>query len=200
MSLAALLGSSTDNSYLTVSEADGYAAMSPAELAWKTEADETKKEQALVTATGWMDTLVYIGSKCDAKQPLKWPRSGVVCGDYNYGCSDFPKEIERCTFVIANTLLSDPAYISGGIPGYGGEAGGGGTPGELVPGVPNSDLKRLKLDVMELEWRDDASGSSGSAGGIVVLEKFPQISQILGCMTESVASVGSSRVLLRVRS
>ena len=74
MSLAALLGSSTDNSYLTVSEADGLAAMSPAELAWKTETDDTKKEQALVTATGWMDTLVYIGSKCDPKQPLKCPK------------------------------------------------------------------------------------------------------------------------------
>ena len=97
-------------------------------------------------------------------------------------------------------MLSDPSYISGGIPGYGGESGGGGTPGELVPGVPNSELKRLKLDVMELEWRDDAASCSGNAGGIIVLEKFPQISQILGCLTESVANVGSSRVILRVRS
>ena len=200
MSLAALLGSSTDNSYLTVVEADGYAAMSPAELAWKTEGDETKKEQALVTATGWMDTLTYIGSKCDPKQPLKWPRAGAICGDFHYDCGDFPPEIERCTFTVANTLLSDPSYISGGIPGYGGESGGGGTPGELVPGVPNSELKRLKLDVMELEWRDDAASCSGNAGGIIVLEKFPQISQILGCLTESVANVGSSRVILRVRS
>ena len=67
MSLAALLGSSTDNSYLTVVEADGYAAQSPADLAWKTEADEIKKEQALVTATYWLDTLTYIGTKCDPK-------------------------------------------------------------------------------------------------------------------------------------
>lgn len=197
MSLAALLGSSTDNSYLTLTEADGYAAQSPADLAWKTETEEIKKEQALVTATYWLDTLTYIGTKCDPKQPLKWPRSGVVCGDFNYGCSDFPKEIERCCFTVANTLLSDPGYINGGVPGYGGD-GGSSTPGELVPGVPNADLKRLKLDVMELEWKDESCGTS--TGGVLLLEKFPQLGQILGCMTESVAQVGSSRLMLRVRS
>ena len=94
-------------------------------------------------------------------------------------------------------LLGDPTFIIGGIPGSGGSTGGGGTPGELVPGIPNSDLKELTLDVMKIVWRDDASGSSGS---VALLEKLPVLSQVLGCLTTSVASVGSSRVIQRVRS
>ena len=50
----------------------------------------------------------------------------------------------------------------------------------LCPGIPNSDLKELTLDVMKIVWRDDASGSSGA---VAILEKLPILSQILGCLT-----------------
>jgi len=198
MSLAALLGSATDNSYLSLAEAEALANQSPADLVWKTETDDTKKEQALVSATKWMDTLDYVGSKCDPAQPLKWPRQNAACGDYSYGCSDFPPQVEEATFMVANTLLGDPNYIIGSIPGSGG-SGGGGTPGELIPGIPNADLQKLKLDVMEITWKEDACSSS-SSGGVLVLEKFPQVGQMLGCLTVSVAVQGDSRLMLRVRS
>ena len=138
----------------------------------------------------WLDTLDYVGSKCDPAQPLKWPRSEAVCGDYAYSCeTGVPPQVEQACFAVANVLLGDPTFIIGGIPGSGGSTGGGGTPGELVPGIPNSDLKELTLDVMKIVWRDDASGSSGS---VALLEKLPVLSQVLGCLTTSVVSVGSS--------
>lgn len=196
MSLAALLGSTEDNSYLTVAEGDTFANEALGEIAWSNGTVENDKEKALVSATRWVDTLEFIGSKCDMSQPLKWPRANAVCGDFAYGCSDAPPpQIEQATFMIANVLLGDPTFIIGGIPGSGGSSGGG-TPGELVPGVPNSDLKELQLDVMKLVWRDDASGSSA----VALLEKLPVLSQILGCLTTTVSSVSGSRVIMRVRS
>ena len=198
MSLAALLGAGDDNSYLTVAEGDTFASQALGDIAWNNVDEEIDKEKALVSATRWLDTLDYVGSKCDPAQPLKWPRSEAVCGDYAYSCeTGVPPQVEQACFAVANVLLGDPTFIIGGIPGSGGSTGGGGTPGELVPGIPNSDLKELTLDVMKIVWRDDASGSSGS---VALLEKLPVLSQVLGCLTTSVVSVGSSRVIQRVRS
>lgn len=197
MSLTALLGAAEDNSYLTVAEGDTFANQSLGDIAWNNVTDEVDKEKALVSATRWLDTLDYVGSKCDPAQPLKWPRSGAVCGDYVYGCeTGVPPQVEQATFAVANVLLGDPTFIIGGIPGSGG-GGGGGTPGELVPGIPNSDLKELTLDVMKIVWRDDATGQSGA---VALLEKLPVLSQILGCLTTTVANVGTTRVIQRVRS
>ena len=197
MSLTALLGASEDNSYLTVAEGDTFASQALGDIAWNNAADATDKEKALVSATRWIDTLDFVGSKCDPKQPLKWPRSGAVCGDYVYGCTTgVPPQVEQATFAVANVLLGDPTFIIGGIPGSGG-GGGSSTPGELVPGIPNSDLKELTLDVMKIVWRDDATGSGGA---VALLEKLPVLSQMLGCLTTTVSSVGTSRVLQRVRS
>ena len=197
MSLTALLGASEDNSYLTVAEGDTFASQALGDIAWNNAADATDKEKALVSATRWIDTLDFVGSKCDPKQPLKWPRSGAVCGDYAYECADgAPPQVEQATFAVANVLLGDPTFIIGGIPGSGG-GGGSSTPGELVPGIPNSDLKELTLDVMKIVWRDDATGSGGA---VALLEKLPVLSQMLGCLTTTVSSVGTSRVLQRVRS
>ena len=197
MSLTALLGASEVNSYLTVAEGDTFASQSLGDIAWNNVTEESDKEKALVSATRWIDTLDFVGSKCDPKQPLKWPRSEAVCGDYAYSCeTGVPPQVEQATFAVANVLLGDPTFIIGGIPGSGG-GGGSSTPGELVPGIPNSDLKELTLDVMKIVWRDDASGSSGS---VALLEKLPVLSQVLGCLTTSVASVGTSRVIQRVRS
>jgi hypothetical protein len=196
MSLTALLGATEANSYLTVAEGDAFAGQALGDIAWNNTAEQTDKEKALVTATRWLDTLDYVGTKCDPQQPLKWPRSGAVCGDYVYGCeTGVPPQVEQAAFAVANVLLGDPAYIIGGIPGSGG-GGGGGTPGELVPGIPNSDLKELTLDVMKIVWKDDATGASG----VALLEKLPVLGQILGCLTTTVSAVGSSRVLQRVRS
>jgi len=196
MSLTALLGSSVDNSYLSVAEGDSIAAQALSEIAWVS-ATEIDKEKALVNGTKWIDTLDFVGVLCEKTQPLKWPRQNAVCGDYYYDCKDAPPpQIEQATFMVANVLLGDPNFIIGGLPGSGSE-GNTGTPGELVPGIPNSDLKELTLDVMKIVWRDDATGQSG---GVALLDKLPVLSQILGCLTTTVISSGSSRVMLRVRS
>ena len=73
MSLAALLGAGDDNGYLTVAEGDAFASQALGDIAWNNVDEEIDKEKALVSATRWLDTLDYVGSKCDPAQPLKWP-------------------------------------------------------------------------------------------------------------------------------
>ena len=191
MSLAALGGSATYNSYLSVAEADAIAATQLGELAWNT-ATNDEKERALINATFWLDTLDYIGSKTDPTQPLKWPRTGASCGDKSYANDVIPKEIEMATFYLAEALLGDPGIISG----IGGGDTSTGTPGEIIPGVPNKDLKSLKLDVMELVWKDDATGSSIVKTPLTVM---PFLANVLGCLTTSVVGGGSSWMVKVVR-
>ena len=195
MSLTALLGSTEFNSYLSVEEGDALASQSLAELSW-TNKTETEKEKALVSSTRWMDTLDYVGYCCEKNQPLKWPRKDAICGDYYYGCDDLPKQIEQCTFQLACILLGDPNFIPGNNPGNDPNSGGG-VPGQLIPGINNSDTTKISLGKGELlvEFKDDVS-----SGGSDLLAKVPSLSQILGCLTTSVGQVGNSRILYRVRS
>ena len=73
-----------------------------------------------------------------------------------------------------------------------------GSTGELVPGVPNRDLRRLKLDVLELEWRTDATRSTVSA--TTPLTVLPHLATILGCLTTSTTGGGVSGTIAVVRS
>ena len=195
MSLTALLGASEFNSYLSIEEGNTLADQSLSDLAWDGKLDE-EKAKSLVSATRWMDSLDYVGTKCSNSQPLKWPRANAVCGDYNYGCSDLPKEIEFGTFQLACILLGDPNFISGSNPGND-PSSGGGVPGQLIPGINNSDTTKISLGKGELlvEFKDDVADGDGS-----LLAKVPTLSQLLGCLTTTVGKVGSSRVLYRVRS
>jgi hypothetical protein len=189
MSLSKLAGSTVDNSYLSVSEADGIAATMLGTLQW-TGATPANKEAALIQATLQLDTLGWIGSKASATQPLQWPRDGASCGDKSYSNTVIPRELELATFDMAEALLGNPALITG--------LGGGSTTssGELVPGVPNKDLKSLQLDVMRLEWRDSATSSGTTVK--TPLTVLPHLSSILGCLTTS--TVGGCQLVARVRS
>lgn len=192
MSLAALGGSTVDNSYLTVAEADAIAATMLGTLKWlDATTTGTQRENALIQATLQLDTLGWVGTKTSSTQPLDWPRKDAKCGDKSYPDTVIPREVELATFDLAEGLLNDPALITG----IGG-TGGGSTPGELVPGVPNADLKRLKLDVMELEWRDGATG-----GGTIKtpLSVMPHLASILGCLTTSIIPGGRSWMVPVVR-
>jgi len=194
MSLANLGGSATANSYLSVAEADAIAATMLGTLKWLDPATTTaQKENALIQATQNLDTLGWVGSRTSATQPLAWPRKDAKCGEKDYASTVIPREVELSTFDLAEGLLNNPALISG----IGGSSGGGGTAGELVPGVPNKDLKRLKLDVMELEWRDNATG-----GGVTIktpLSVMPHLASILGCLTTSVIPGGRTWMVPVVR-
>lgn len=66
---------SPTNSYVSLVDAEAYFADRLDAAAW-TEATETQKSQALVTAASSLEQYPWVGSIVDPSQPLAWPRNG----------------------------------------------------------------------------------------------------------------------------
>ncbi len=183
----ATTGGASANSYLTIAAGDSIAESMLGTLAWNT-ATSDSKTRALITATRGMDTLAWIAERTSTTQALDWPRTGALCDGIGYAANIIPEPIKYATFDLANALLSVPTLLQ--------------TPPqsstELVPGVPNRSLTRLKADVLELEFRTDVSPASLAI--VNPLSVLPHLATILGCLTTSTIPGGSSRVLGRVRS
>ena len=190
MALDATLGGATSNSYATVAEADDYAAMAQWGSAWLalTQAD---KEVALVSATKWLETLDYGGTRCDpstdappAPQALKWPRSGITCDGITSTCAAIPVAVKNTQIELAYQLNQNPNAV---IPAPG---GGGGAPGTYV--------SKEKLGDLEINYDAYPSGASVddciSCSNPQVLTAFPWIKDILGCWYGSAAGANQVRL------
>jgi hypothetical protein len=171
-SITATVGSASANSYLTIAAADTIAATMLGTLAWTT-ATTDEKTRALITATRGLDTLDWIGYRATETQALDWPRTGAACGDLSYADNEIPEPIQYSTFDLANALLTTPNLLQSPT----------GSSGSLLPGIPNRDLSRLKLDVVEVEWRTNVSGASQSI--VTPLSALPHLATVLGCLTTS---------------
>ena len=72
-----------ENSFVSVAEADAYAAVHGL-ASWPqppAEGEDTRlseKEGALVRAADWMNTLAWSGARVEWDQPLCWPRQGMA--------------------------------------------------------------------------------------------------------------------------
>lgn len=174
--IVATVGAANANSYLTVAAADGIAAGMVGELSWAS-ATADAKAKALITATNGLETLAFIGERSTSTQALSWPRRNAECGDKAPQVNDVPREVELATFDLANALLGNPGLLRSAP-----------TTESLVAGVPNRDLKRVKLDVMELEWRTDVGNSTTEA--VTPLTVLPHLATILGCLTQSTTRSG----------
>lgn len=183
-SITATVGSASANSYLTIAAADTIAESMLGTLAWTT-ATTDQKTRALITATRGLDTLTWIGDRASTTQALDWPRSDVSCDGVEYPDDEIPAQVAYSTFDLANALLTTPTLLQS-------------TSAQIVPGIPNRDLARLKLDVMELEWRTDVSSASQAI--VSPLSALPHLATILGCLTTSTIPGGTGRVMARVRS
>jgi hypothetical protein len=184
--LVATAGASNANTYLTAATADTIANGMIGTLTWAT-ATADDKARALITATNGLETLAWIGTRTTTTQALSWPRTDATCGDKAPADDEIPREIELATFDLANALLGDPALLRSSS-----------TSEALVTGIPNRDLKRLKLDVMEVEWRTDAASSTTSRP--TPLTMLPHLATILGCLTTSSTGGGMGGTCAVVRS
>ena len=185
-SIVATAGASNANSYLSVAGADAIAAGMIGDLAWTT-ATSDNKARALITATNGLETLEWTGERSTTTQALAWPRTDASCGDKVIADDDIPREIELATFDLANALLTAPALLRSQP-----------TNQALVTGIPNRDLARIKLDVMELEWRKDRSLSTTNR--VTPLTVLPHLASILGCLTTSGTGGGVGGTCAVVRS
>jgi len=181
ITVVATVGSASANSYLTVAEGDGIADLYLGTLNW-TSASTDNKGRALIMATRYLDELTYIGEKVTTTQALLWPRTDASCGDWTVTTTEVPQPIRQATFDLAEALLGDSTLLSA--------AGAGSS--ELIPGIPNANLRRARVDVIDVEFNSVQQAESKNALNVV-----PHLKQVLGCLCLSKASssVGTVQVL-----
>lgn len=181
VTVVATAGAADANSYLTVAAADALADLYLGTLNWAS-ASTDNKGRALIMATRYLDELSYIGEKASTTQALLWPRTEAECGDWIFTSSEIPKPVQQAAFDLAEHLLGDGAALSGGGAGS----------AELIPGIPNANLKRARVDVIDVEFNSTQQAESKNA-----LNVLPHLSKVLGCLCLSSASsaFGALRVL-----
>lgn len=103
------------NSYVTVAEADAYFTERLDVAAW-TNAEETQKSQALVSATAILDELLWVGVTVSESQKLAFPRSGQYF-DPRHGSNvyfdplGYPDRLCAATFEAAYHLLNNSGLL-----------------------------------------------------------------------------------------
>ena len=184
------MGGSTATSYISIEEADALLFNTRYNTTWQGNT-EAEKSQHLVSATMWLETMSWAGTRChpstdDAALPqaLAWPRSGASCDGIEATCGFIPAQIKRATAILAAELTSNPGAINGG---------GGAAQGTYV--------KRQKLGSLEVEY-DQYDGSSitscDNCNDPAVITAFPWLKDLLGCWVGGLS--GGVGLMLRVRS
>lgn len=172
------------SSYVDVADANTYFANTFNAAVWAAipVGDQTI---ALAEATKWLETLCWKGEKCDAAQPMAWPRKIDATGCCSaVDCTTLPPAMVQATSELALALYQNPtALISGAV---------------AVAGL--GPIKRQKLDVLEVEYFDPRGAGQTTVDtpkGPAVLRAFPWLKDLLGCW---LLNTGSNSLMLRVRS
>jgi len=192
MTLNATIGSSEANSYVDLAGADSIAATLPGGDDWLTKTD-AEREESLVYATLWLETLDYKGTRCnpstdddDKPQRLKWPRSGATCDGVESTCAFIPYEMQRAEVALAIQYTLNSANF----PGVGG--------GSQAP--TGTYVKRQKLDVLEIEYdqfNNATASECDTCGDPAIISAFPWLKDLLGCW---VGGLGPNREIRLLRN
>ena len=186
----ATIGGELSNSYCTKEFADAYASNQHWQAAWFAVLGEAR-QVALLSATKWLETVSYSGTRCTATQALAWPREGSTCDGVASTCDIIPTRIKHAQVELAYQLIANPDAITG-QPG-----GGGGT-------AAGTFVSMQKLGDLEQQFSAYPSGEQSSndcsdCSNPEVINKFPWLRDFLACYAD-ISTGSASKVLLRVRS
>ena len=145
------------NSYVTLTEANSYFETVPDSSTWTNKTDDQKK-RALISATRWIDTLVYYGDRCDDDQALKFPRTNYQVDGVELACTLIPQNIKYAQFELANALANDTDAITGST----------GTDG---------NFEEVKLGDIQVKYNTKSQGT-GSVNN--VFDVYPWLQSYLG--------------------
>ena len=168
----ATIKSETANSYVTLSESNDYFDTSPDSSTWTNKTDDQKK-RALISATRWIDTLVFQGDRCDEDQALKFPRTNYQVDRVELSCSTIPNNIKYAQYELARALANDTGAITGTT----------GTEG---------NLSELKMGDIQLKYNTDSQGV-GSINNI--FDVYPWLQSYLGAYILGGAGTYQMRVV-----
>tara|TARA_R100000406_G_C3108818_1_gene123778 strand:+ start:473 stop:1018 length:546 start_codon:yes stop_codon:yes gene_type:complete len=107
MAIDATVGGADANSYVTLAEMTAYAATQSWNATW-TAYTQDKKEISLISATKWLDTLTYKGSRNATTQRLSWPRTGATFDGVTSSATAIPAQIKTAQMELSWQLLQDP--------------------------------------------------------------------------------------------
>lgn len=108
----ATLSGTTANSYVTLAEANTYFETAPDSATW-TDKTTDQRNRALISATRWLDSLSFYGSRCTDTQALSWPRENYKVDGLPLACTLIPPRIKTATYELARALANDPNAIIG---------------------------------------------------------------------------------------
>lgn len=183
----ATVGGANANSFITVADADTIANNMLNVTDWS-DATTDDKSRALIMATTDLNPLEWVGTRATTTQALSWPRIDAEINGRPIEDTEIPREIKQATFDLALSILQDTA------------AAPSGTTGELIPGIPNGGLKRLKLDVMEIEWRTEGLPSNRTSTYSQLISRAPSLSTVLYGTLANNGTGGSGLLVGVVRS
>ena len=110
--ITATLKGETSNSYVTLAEANTYFETAPEESTWDDKTDD-HMTRALISACRWIDSLNFLGDRCDNDQALKWPRNNHHVDNVELVCTAIPKGIKYAQYELARALANDTDAITG---------------------------------------------------------------------------------------
>jgi len=145
-------GLSNANSYLTATEAEAILCVNPTAFTAWSALDATQKDTFLVWASGYLDDYIdWNGYKSVKTSGLRWPRCGVYDRD---GCiineDEIPDQLKQAVAEASVFLINNDAAASGG------------QSSNLPEGI-----KRVKADVVEIEFFEDGSSDSKSGSDLL---------------------------------
>ncbi len=155
--ITATLKGETSNSYVTLAEANTYFETAPEESTWDDKSDD-QKNRALISACRWIDTLNFLGDRCDNDQALKWPRNNYHVDNVELVCTAIPSNIKSAQYELARALANDTDAITGNK----------GTDGTY---------EEVKLGDIEVKYNTDSQGV-GTINN--VFDVYPWLQSYLG--------------------
>ena len=155
--ITATLKGETSNSYVTLAEANTYFETAPEETTWDDKSDD-QKNRALISACRWIDTLNFLGDRCDNDQALKWPRNNYHVDNVELVCTAIPNNIKNAQYELARALANDTDAITGNK----------GTDGTY---------EEVKLGDIEVKYNTDSQGV-GTINN--VFDVYPWLQSYLG--------------------
>ena len=145
------------NSYASLSDSNDYFDTSPDSSTWTNKSDDEKK-RALISATRWIETLVFYGDRCDESQALKFPRTNYQVDGVELTCTLIPNNIKYAQYELARALANDTDAITG-------------TTGK------DGNFSEVKLGDIQVKYNTDSQGT-GSVNNI--LDVYPWLQSYLG--------------------
>ena len=155
--ITATLKGETSNSYVTLAEANTYFETAPEESTWDDKSDD-QKNRALISACRWIDSLNFLGDRCDNDQALKWPRNNYHVDNVELVCTAIPNNIKNAQYELARALANDTDAITGNK----------GTDGTY---------EEVKLGDIEVKYNTDSQGV-GTINN--VFDVYPWLQSYLG--------------------